>query len=198
MSKHQRPRQTLREALKRSVVLGQAPAAATQAAEERRIGRTPAQQLAWVLAWLDRDLSAAHDGEIEALGHDLRYLTSEAIPRGTSKVFVRGRLTREALMELQRVLAKGIQDLFDTGGWLLPRAEETWLRRSPEGAVSSDMRLTSVLSQILHGVAELIRQVGPRFRRCADPQCGRPFIQSGRQSYHSPKCSIRVRNRRKA
>jgi hypothetical protein len=197
MNNHQAAGPPIRETLYR-YGLGQQWTAAARAAETRRIGQTATQRLEWVIALLDRDLSVAHDGEIEALGYDLRYLTAEALPRGTSKEFIRGRLTRAALIELQSQLVKGVQALFDTGEWTLPRPEAMWLRRSPEGAVFNDTRLTSVLSQILHGVAELIRQVGPRFRRCAEPDCGRPFIQSGRQSYHSPKCSTRVRNRRKA
>ena len=84
------------------------------------MGATPPARLAWVLAFLERDLGALREGELEALGDDLRFLALEAQPTGTRSTWVRGTLTRDALGHLQTELAGGIAALFTTASGPCP------------------------------------------------------------------------------
>jgi hypothetical protein len=174
----------------------------------RRVGATAKERLARVLDFVDLDLSRLHDGEVEAWANDLRFIARAAHPMATHDGVGSHdqRITPPAgaialtgaapVVSLQKQLKSGLGMLFTMGSWPLPRPTRVWLSRAKTGALAVEVGGLADWQQVLWGVVSLAREVNLQLKQC--PMCERPFVQRGRQGYCTPRCSIRMRDRRKA
>jgi hypothetical protein len=166
---------------------------------KRRIGETPEDRLAWVLAQKDR-LSSLRGREHVALADDLRVCAFLALtPIGGYRV---------NLDDMPQGRLVGYLTEIDSGvRGLLSAPPKPWPFKAEPRLIVDDGTFTPRLpgkfaiqfygderAGILGGIAHLIVEVGDRLRACRE--CGTPFVARMRQArYCSPKCSERKWNR---
>jgi hypothetical protein len=176
---------------------------------EVRMGRTPAQRLAWVVEFSQKDLETLRPGERTALGYDLRMLyqlgwapAREMKAAGgyghmVSPGIEAAPMPEAQLRRLQAEIAAGLQGLVSGRAWDVPPPQGLFIARmSPAGAKKVQFQIQwqgDEHAAILNGVVNLLLVAGETLRACAE--CERPLLARKRQIYCSPACSQKVRDR---
>lgn len=168
----------------------------------RRLGATPTERLRWVVeVFARRDLSLARPEELVAWGYDLRSL---APPVGTLTRSPHAPLPIPTLKQIHTSVNAGLRRLLSTKrpdqhglerGWELPRPKSARLVNY-DGVILRVQESRNEFDSILAALAELILRAGNDLRAC--PECGRPFVRTGRRGlriFCGERCSMRVRNR---
>jgi hypothetical protein len=160
---------------------------------KRRIGETPEDRLAWVLAQKDR-LSSLRGHEHVTLADDLRACAFLALaPIGGYRVNVDD-MPQGRLVGYLTEIDSGIRGL-------LSEPFKPWPFEAEPRVISIEGKFAIQFygderAGILGGIAHLIVEVGDRLRACRE--CGTPFVARMRQArYCSPKCSERKWNRQR-
>src|SRR5262249_49061127 len=116
-----------------------------------RIGETPVKRLAWLLRFMNTDLTLLREEEHTALGYDFEslWLAIDAPTPQTAPpyAFAFRIMNRSELSELQKWIKDGLTALFSEKPhrWVFPPPEEIHLvRKSPLNAKRSDIMLVPV------------------------------------------------------
>lgn len=179
----------------------------------RRLGATWKDRLRWVVhEFARRDLTAARPEELLALGYDLRALTppigtitrSEHTPMPPAAL---RRLHADVNAGLRRILSPEVSfgrrrlmtaetayGIGGSGGWTLPSPKRVRIVRVGTAFMRVEESRNEAAS-VLAAIAEHIVRAGDDLRTC--PECGRPFIRTGRRKFCEERCSMRVRNRKR-
>jgi hypothetical protein len=180
-----------------------------------RIGDTPQKRLAWLLWFMNTDLTVLREEEQVALGYDLMslWLTLEGTDNVEFSPSVPSlsiyRMDQGELSEIQKWIKDGFRSLFSEKPrrWIFPAPEGIKLvRKSPLNAKRSDLTLVTVVPMILGtggprrrsielAILEIVFGGRDLLRACSE--CGSPFIPVRRQEYCSTKCSQKARDRRR-
>jgi hypothetical protein len=177
-----------------------------------RIGKTPAERLAWVIRFAQSDLAILRPEERIALARDLSLFGSLSVveiprlrPGETPMSVVRldddaAPMLDGALTAIHQELAQRLRGLMNLEPWHIPgdafifpiqtsKSGRVRTRFSPVWQTGEDLR-----KAIIAAVARLLVEHGEKVRAC---ECGTIFVANRQQAYCSPQCSQRVRNQRR-
>jgi hypothetical protein len=172
-----------------------------------RIGDTPAKRLAWLLKFMNTDLTLLREQERVALGYDLQSLwLGVDEPKVTPSVgYGTHRMDRSELSDIQKWVKDGFATLFSdkSNRWSYPAPVGIRLvRQSPLDAKRSDLRLVTFLpareglrQSIELAILHIVFAGKNLLRACSE--CKSPFVPVRRQEYCSVKCSQKARDRRR-
>jgi hypothetical protein len=152
--------------------------------------------LRWVVEFARKDLSLARPEELVALGYDLRALPP---PVGTLTRSPHKPLPGAEVMRIHAEVKKGLQQVLSRdpkGGWILPPPKSQRLVRIA-GVFTMVQETEYEVDSIAQAIGLLIARAGQgNLRSC--PECGRPFMRTGRRLFCEERCSMRVRNRNRS
>jgi hypothetical protein len=162
----------------------------------RRLGATWKDRLRWAVhEFARRDLTLARPEELVALGYDLRVLPQ---PVGTMTSSPHAPMPVRAIKRLHTQVNAGLRRLLSTdsaglqGGWVVPPPKRMRLVRIGDVFMWVQESRDEIASAVA-AIGELIVHAGEDLKSC--PECGRPFIRTGRRAFCEERCSMRVRNR---
>jgi len=166
-----------------------------------RIGKDPAQCLAWVIRFSQMDLAVLRPEERVALGKDLALFP---VVMGYQSATFRsdlGPIPEATFTAVHGELGRGFRELMDGKAWAVPGQKQLYiLRDSPEGSAHTRFRTywdtrENIGDAILTTAARLLLEHGQKVRAC--PECRKVFVATRRQRYCDTRCSQRVRNQKR-
>lgn len=166
-----------------------------------RIGKDPAQCLAWVIRFSQMDLAALRPEERVALGKDLALFPVVMGYQSASFWSDVGPIPEATFTAVHGELGRGLRDLMEGRAWAVPGQKQLRiLRDSPEGSAQTRFQTywdtrENICDAILATVARLVLEHGQKVRAC--PECRKVFVATRRQRYCNTRCSQRVRNQKR-
>jgi hypothetical protein len=172
-----------------------------------RIGREPKGRLDWLTDFVERDLTGK-TGNLVTFAEALAFVTicsagpfQTKFQTDTTGALLDGEVPASerkrpgpALRAMQAEVRDGLRELTTTGRYRA-RVPLAGFERTSDGGVVPV--LGGGLFQRMHAaVYALFLELGDRAAMCADPECRRWFVRSGKQTYHDPRCAQRHRSER--
>jgi hypothetical protein len=170
----------------------------------------------WLLDFANQDLSTATPKELDTIRWQL--LAFAHFPRGVPEEVAQdpedffsridewsdparrsplcGANATALVREIHARVRDGFQALLEGRPFVHQRKVQVGVHRWPKSGAITYLGQQDDENRFFAAVFQVLAELGPRFRVCDAPRCGRFFAQVRRQQYCSPACAQRVRSAR--
>jgi hypothetical protein len=161
-------------------------------------------RIEWLLDFLGRDLAKARWGELFDLRNDVLHILDRDRQRfvadilgGEPEEYPTGEELRGVLADAQGAVLDGLNRLSSDDVWepFPDGSEPEWrLQRTDDGKHLMRFYVGDIRTIFVAASADLVLEFWRGMRRCEREECDRWFLpRHGKQKYHDPACSVRVR-----